>query len=254
MNRAEAAAMMTALIKEHRLDEQGWSFAWMNRMRTLGLCKYGPKELLLSLPYVDRHDRDHVDQTCRHEIAHALTPGAKHGPEWRAVAIQCGVIDPKPCTEADMPEGRWVAEHSCGKRYSKHRKPKAPVGGRFYYCPPCWKGLSYLPKAERAKLSEITFVDTATPVVVNMSEKRVSAPVSASQSTPVQTVAPTHESAPKTFSAPQVAAAMGVPAKNFRAWLRKYAVGRNFQQGPGGAYVFSEDDVKKIVAAWNATH
>src|SRR3546814_10297462 len=59
-----------------------------------------------------------------------------------------------------MPEGRWVATcPSCSKRYSKHRKPKAPTGGRFYYCPPCWKGLSYLPKAERAKLSELTFVD-----------------------------------------------------------------------------------------------
>jgi hypothetical protein len=47
---------------------------------------------------------------------------------------------------------------------------------------------------------------------------------------------------------------MGVPAKNFRAWLRKWAVGRNFQQSAGGSYVFTAEDVKKIVAAWNATH
>ena len=254
MNREEAAQMMTALLKEHGLWEQGWRFAWMNRMRTLGLCKYGPKELLLSVAYVDRHDREHVEQTCRHEIAHALTPGAKHGPEWQAVAIQLGVVDPKPCTEADMPEGRWVAEHSCGKRYSKHRKPKAPTGGRFYYCPPCWKGLSYLPKDERIAAAAITFVDTVAPVVVSMPEKRVSAPVSASQAAPAQTLASTDESAPKTFSAPEVAAAMGVPAKNFRAWLRKWAVGRNFQQSAGGSYVFTAEDVKKIVAAWNATH
>src|SRR3546814_6978372 len=79
----------------------------------------------------------------------------------------------------------WVATcPSCSKRYSKHRKPKAPTGGRFYYCPPCWKGLSYLPKAERAKLSELTFVDTVSPVVATMPQKRVSAPVSASQAAP----------------------------------------------------------------------
>src|SRR3546814_3708318 len=121
-----------------------------------------------------------------------------------------------------MPEGRWVATcPSCSKRYSKHRKPKAPTGGRFYYCPPCWKGLSYLPKAERAKLSELTFVDTVSPVVATMPQKRVSAPVSASQAAPSVSVPASAASAPKTFSAPEVAAAMGVPAKNFRAWLRK---------------------------------
>src|SRR3546814_9777767 len=111
-----------------------------------------------------------------------------------------------------MPEGRWVATcPSCSKRYSKHRKPKAPTGGRFYYCPPCWKGLSYLPKAERAKLSELTFVDTVSPVVATMPQKRVSAPVSASQAAPSVSVPASAASAPKTFSAPEVAAAMGVP-------------------------------------------
>lgn len=246
--------MMNALLREHGLDKQGWSFAWMNRMRTLGLCKYGPKEVLLSVPYVDRHDREHVDQTCRHEIAHALTPGAKHGPEWVAIARELGVEDPKPCTEADMPEGRWVAEHSCGKRYSKHRAPKPPTGGRFYYCPPCWKGLSYLPKAERAKLSEITFVDSLASRVVSIPRTPVREPVSAAQSTPAQTVAPSHESAPSAFTAPQVAAAMGVDAKKFRAWLRRWSLASNYQTGPGGAYAFSAEDVKAVVAAWNATH
>jgi len=253
MRRDEAAAMMTALIKEHRLDRQGWSFAWMNRMRTLGLCKYGPKELLLSVAYVDRHDRDHVEQTCLHEVAHALTPGAKHGSEWQMIARQLGVEDPKPCTAADMPEGRWVAVHSCGGRYSKHRAPKPQTGGRFYYCPPCWKGLSYLPKAERAKLSEITFNDTRPSVIV-VPEKRLSAPVSAVASSPAQTLAPTSADAPKTVSAPELADAMNVPAKSFRAWLRKYAVGKNFQQSAGGAYVFTADDVTLIVRAWNQTH
>src|SRR3546814_6432740 len=87
-----------------------------------------------------------------------------------------------------------------------------------------------------------------------MPQKRVSAPVSASQAVPSVSVPASAASAPKTFSAPEVAAAMGVPAKNFRAWLRKWALAGSYQTGPGGAYVFTQDDVRNVVAAWNATH
>lgn len=258
MRRDEAAAMMTALIRDNGLDKDGWSFAWMNRMRTLGLCKYGSKQLLLSLPYVDRHDRDHVEQTCLHEVAHALTPGAKHGPEWQMIARQLGVENPQPCTEADMPEGRWVAEHTCGSRYSMHRPPRPAEGpgGRFYYCPKCWKApdFRFLPKEERRAVCEIFYVDTVSAKLATLPRNDVSVPVSAVASSPVQTDTPSAVRSPNTFTAPQVAAAMKVEPKKFRAWLRRWSLGSNYQTGPGGAYVFTQDDVREVVKAWNATH
>src|ERR1044072_2848391 len=93
MRRDEAAAMMTALMKEHRLLEKGWTFNWMNRRNTYGLCRYGPKVLQLSLLFVDHNDEEKVLEVCRHEVAHALAGHeAKHGPYWRAIAIELGVV------------------------------------------------------------------------------------------------------------------------------------------------------------------
>lgn len=245
--------MMTALLKEHGLYDQGWRFAWMNRMRTLGLCKYGPKQLLLSVAYVDRHDEEHVRQTCLHEVAHALTPGAKHGPEWVGIAYQLGVIDPKPCTAADMPAGRWQAScPTCAKTYSMHRRPKNKAG-MVRYCPPCWKSNAYLPHAERVAYSELTFHDTQAPTVVALPKKRVSAPLSAVASSPAQTVAPTRESAPSVYTAPQLAASLGVDAKSFRAWLRKHPdVAYEYKNGSG--YAFDSTAASFIQQLWSQTH
>lgn len=245
--------MMTALLMEHGLWEQGWRFQWMNRHRTLGLCKYREKLLLLSTIYVDHHDNDHVRQTCLHEVAHALTPMARHGLEWQRKALELGVRNPAPCTDANMPKGRWQAAcPTCSKVYSMHRPPKNRPGS-FKYCSPCWRNT---PGDQAAKLaaSELKFADTVAPVVATMPEKRVSVPVSAAQSAPSVTVPSASAGSPNAFSAPQVAAAMKIDPKKFRAWLRRWSLASNYQTGPGGAYVFSADDVKDVVRAWNATH
>lgn len=248
--------MMTELLVENGLYKDGWRFNWMNRRHTYGLCRYGPKLVQLSLLFVDHNDRDKVLEVCRHEVAHALTPGAKHGWEWRMIARQLGVDDPKPCTNgADLPPARWQATcPTCSKLYSKPRPPAPSQSGRFYYCPPCWKKTGHLSHDDRKAAAELTYVDSLASRVVSIPRTHEREPVSAAQSTPSVSVQRTPASSPNSFTAPQLAKAMGVDAKKFRAWLRRWSLAANYQTGPGGAYVFSGDDVADVVRAWRATH
>lgn len=247
--------MMTDLLKEHGLWEKGWRFNWMNRRNTYGLCRYTQKLVQLSVMFVDHNDREKVDEVCRHEVAHALTPGAKHGWEWQMIARQLGVMNPRPCTEAaDLPPARYQATcPSCSKLYSKARPPKVSPG-RFYYCPPCWKKTGHLSTDQRKAAAELVYADSLASRVVSVPRTPVKQPVSAAQSAPSVVVQSAPVSAPNAYTAPQVAAAMKIDPKKFRAWLRRWSLASNYQTGPGGAYAFSAEDVKAVVAAWNATH
>lgn len=268
MNRAEAEKMMTDLLKEHRLYEQGWRFHWMSRRNTYGLCRYGYKRLQLSTLFVDHNNEDKVLEVCRHEVAHALAGyEAAHGPEWQAIAIQLGVVNPRSCTDgAELPPARYQATcPSCKKLYSKTRAPKLVRDGRFYYCPPCWKSTTHLEFSVRRASAELVYVDTFSQSV---SQEPVKEPVSAAQSTVSVALQRISESAPNErtellqdsegkvvwFKAPQVARAMGVDPKQFRAWLRKWEMADRYQSGPGGSYSFTSAEVKDVIAAWNATH
>lgn len=243
--------MMIRLMEEHRLPEKGWTFNWMNRRNTYGLCRYGPKVLQLSLLFVDHNDEEKVLEVCRHEVAHALAGHeAKHGPYWQAIAIELGVVNPGPCTNgAELPPARYQATcPSCTKLYSKARPPKPSIGGRFYYCPPCYK------KTRSRNAAELTYVDSLASRVVNVPRTPVRTPVSASHSAPSVVVQSNRESAPNAYTAPQLCAAMKIDPKKFRAWLRRWSLASNYQTGPGGAYAFTQDDVVEVVRAWNATH
>src|SRR3990172_2919348 len=92
MKREDAADLANELMIHFGIAQQGWTFAWMDRKRTLGLCRYTTMEILLSRSYVDLNSERNVEQTIRHEIAHALAgSGAGHGALWIDVAYQCGV-------------------------------------------------------------------------------------------------------------------------------------------------------------------
>jgi len=257
MKRHEAAAMMNRLMGEFGLLEQGWQFRWMTRKRTLGLCQHFPKYLLLSTSFVDLNDEDVVDQVCRHEIAHALAgPQAGHGPVWQATAIQCGVRNPaSTCAEAVTPKGRWRATcPTCTQEYTMHRRPKKKPG-LARYCPPCWKSHGHLPNEQRMAAALLTFVDTRIPTNTLEQSKLQNAlrtPVSAEQSTPV--VSPQEHIAGAVFSASELAAAMRVDAKSFRAWLRRNKELQWEYQKPDGRYEFPGDRIAEIVRLWNQEH
>lgn len=246
--------MMTALIEEFGLTEKGWTFQWMRRARTLGLCEYGPKYLLLSTSFVDLNEPDVVEQVCRHEIAHALAGHkAAHGPYWQAIAIQCGVRNPSAkCSEAVTAPGRYTATcPTCSKGYSLHRRPKN-VPGRIRYCPPCWKKNGHRSHEERVAAAELKFTDSRVSPSVSTSQTPVRTPVSAQQSTP--TVSVTASVAGAVFSASELAVAMRVDPKSFRAWLRKNKELQWEYQKPDGRYEFPGDKVSEIVRLWNLDH
>ncbi len=69
-----------------------WSFGWNRRTRAHGLCRYDQRRIELSAPLTEREpDAEHILNTIRHEIAHALAgPGSGHGPCWRHWAALVG--------------------------------------------------------------------------------------------------------------------------------------------------------------------
>lgn len=72
------------------LTADGWSLTTNRRKRALGLCYYAKKQVQLSVYFLETADQDHVRETIIHEIAHALTPGAKHGKDWRDIYVYLG--------------------------------------------------------------------------------------------------------------------------------------------------------------------
>jgi hypothetical protein len=107
---------------------------------------------------------------------------------------------------------------------------------------------------ERKAAAELVYADSLASHVVSVPRKRVSAPVSAAQSAPSVSLQSSSADVPNSFSAPQLAAAMKIDPKKFRAWLRRWSLASNYQVGPGGAYAFTPDQVADVVRAWNATH
>lgn len=72
--------------------DSSWSFQWNNRKRTFGICLYTRKTIELSRLMIANQSKADIRDTILHEIAHALTPGAQHGPEWKAMARRLGCV------------------------------------------------------------------------------------------------------------------------------------------------------------------
>ena len=142
MNQFDAAQLAQRLMRDHGLA--GWTFGFNRGRRTMGLCRYGPKRIELSIHYVLRNPEDEVRDTVLHEIAHALAGSrAGHGPKWKAMCVRLGAT-PKRCGDADMPRGRWIAScPGCARVHHRHRRP---MKGRTYFCRGCG--------SERGQLSE----------------------------------------------------------------------------------------------------
>jgi predicted SprT family Zn-dependent metalloprotease len=118
------------LMNQHGL--QDWKFEWSNnKTGAAGYTNFTSKVITLSKPHAQVHSAAEVDDTIRHEIAHALAGfHAGHGYQWQVLARQLGA---KP--EATMsPEGPslretlapWVGRCPAGheSEYRYFRKPK----------------------------------------------------------------------------------------------------------------------------------
>jgi predicted SprT family Zn-dependent metalloprotease len=99
MDLNDAKTLAHDLMATHGLDSLGWTFAFDNATRRMGLCQFTPRRISMSRHYASHADEKSVRNTILHEIAHAKAgPAAKHGPRWRAVAVSLGAT-PRACGE-----------------------------------------------------------------------------------------------------------------------------------------------------------
>jgi predicted SprT family Zn-dependent metalloprotease len=130
----QTAALASELLSANGLT--GWSFRFNRSKVNMGLCKYGPRTIELSVYFVERNSGEAIRDTLLHEIAHALAGrAAGHGPLWKAMCRRVGAKPERLSSEALMPVGRWRAVcGGCGALHHKHRRPKQMVG---WWCRRC---------------------------------------------------------------------------------------------------------------------
>lgn len=125
MNLNEATGLAYSLMNQHGLLSNGWKVEIDSSVRRFGVCRYGSKIISLSEHLILLNDVEAVRDVILHEIAHALTPGAKHGPTWKLKCIEIGA-KPERCyldTETNVPQLPYVAIcKACGKEHQKARR------------------------------------------------------------------------------------------------------------------------------------
>jgi predicted SprT family Zn-dependent metalloprotease len=132
----EVGQLTRELLAVHGLDD--WSFAFNKSKLNMGLCRYGPKSIELSIYFTERNSSATIRDTLLHEIAHALVgPGHGHDAAWKETCMRIGAKPERLSFEADMPVGRWQARcGSCGLMHHRHRKPKWMRGWSCCHCGP----------------------------------------------------------------------------------------------------------------------
>lgn len=129
MNLIQAERMARKLMLDHGL--YGWNFKWDNAARRFGQCNYSTATISMSRKLTVQRTEDAVRNTILHEIAHALTPGAGHGPRWRAKALAIG-CNGKRCSDDPVEvKPNWIGKcpngHTAGTRL---RRPSAKAAPR----------------------------------------------------------------------------------------------------------------------------
>lgn len=135
------------VMTEAGLIKAGWTFSWNKHRTAFGICNYQTKTIELSIPLtqarlLEKAGVDEVKDTILHEVAHALTPRAGHGPKWQKVASLLGA---KPVTKARLSREALSSLASsskytmtckvCGLSSPRHRK--LTVSLSRFMCPDC---------------------------------------------------------------------------------------------------------------------
>jgi predicted SprT family Zn-dependent metalloprotease len=134
MDLAAAQQLAHQLMQQHGLH--GWSFRFDHARRRLGACHYTTHTITLSRHLARINSEAVVRDTILHEIAHALTPGGRHGAAWRARARAIGA-NPKACADADeveLPAAPFdLVCDRCGTRVARYRRSR-----QRYVCRSCY--------------------------------------------------------------------------------------------------------------------
>jgi predicted SprT family Zn-dependent metalloprotease len=120
-------------MRQHGLKD--WSFRFDRAKRRFGCCYYATRTITLSQHLTVLNDEATVRDTLLHEIAHALTPAAGHGPAWRAKCLELGAKPERcfSCRDVKLPAAKYALEcRHCGWRHPRHRRSSAR-----YVCVAC---------------------------------------------------------------------------------------------------------------------
>ena len=132
--RALALRLMDALGREllgEPLQARGWSFGYDRARRRLGACHPGARRITLSGALAPVLPPEAVEDTIRHEIAHAIDVERRgwtgHDATWKALARACGAA-PQRVFTGDIPGDAEAAPYralcpSCGTASGAHRQP-----------------------------------------------------------------------------------------------------------------------------------
>lgn len=125
----------------HEWGLHAWTLKFDKAKTRCGQCSHTTWTISLSRHFVRLNDRELVEDTVRHEIAHALVgPGHGHDAAWKKMARAVGAKPQRCKSEADglqRSEHRYVAVcDGCGKEVAgRHRLSKAWKRGGYH--PPC---------------------------------------------------------------------------------------------------------------------
>jgi SprT protein len=126
----EAEALAWKHMKAHQLPAQGWTFDFNYSKRSLGICNFGTKEILLSVPFTLANGIEQTEDTILHEIAHALAGyKAGHGPEWKRMCRRVGANPSRLAHDAEHLESEYKLISICPNGHKKFAS-KQPKGER----------------------------------------------------------------------------------------------------------------------------
>jgi predicted SprT family Zn-dependent metalloprotease len=127
MDIKEAEKLAYELLERHRLDH--WTVNITNTKTMLGSCNCSKKVLSLSRHHIKHSPDGEVEDTIKHEIAHALAnmlyaENVGHDKRWKAIAKIVGAI-PKRASKQGPPHKYEVIDTRNKKVILKyHRKPR----------------------------------------------------------------------------------------------------------------------------------
>ncbi|MFN3597913.1 MAG: SprT-like domain-containing protein [Rubricoccaceae bacterium] len=133
---ARAHALMDALgraLLGASLQARGWTFGFDRARRRLGVCRPGARRITLSAPLALALAPEDVEDTLRHEIAHAIDAERRgrtaHDAVWRALAVRCGAR-PERTFRGTLPPDESAPYAtccpSCGASGGLYREPALP--------------------------------------------------------------------------------------------------------------------------------
>ena len=117
-----------------------WHFGFDLAQNRGGVCRYGRKEITLSVTYCLNASRDEVIDTVLHEIAHAMVgPGHQHDNVWRKAALKIG-CNGEVCHSVDHGLDKWEGSCPCGQQWRRKKLQKRVRNGT---CPKCKEKITW---------------------------------------------------------------------------------------------------------------